>query len=194
MTGEDRRTDRPALGRREFLGKSLVFAAVASMPPLIAPATAHAIPIAASTRRLSLVNINTLERFDAPYWADGSYIPEAIRRLNVLLRDHRANKVARFDVALFDDLWRVHRELDTDEPFQVVCGYRCRATNASSRRQHRGVARDSFHTRAMAIDVRMADRTVPAIAGAALDAGAGGVGTYLRSGFVHIDTGPRRTW
>ena len=46
----------------------------------------------------------------------------------------------------------------------------------------------------MAIDVMLPDVELKAIAVAARGMEAGGVGFYPRSGFVHIDTGPVRTW
>ena len=56
------------------------------------------------------------------------------------------------------------------------------------------VARESQHTLGHAVDFRL-----PGIRTDVLDAWArgqrmGGVGIYLDSGFVHMDTGPVRTW
>jgi len=42
--------------------------------------------------------------------------------------------------------------------------------------------------------VDLTDRSVKAIRQAAVSMQAGGVGQYPRSDFVHIDTGPVRTW
>lgn len=195
MTLGDSTADSRTIGRRGILRSAVAATVAALVPPIILSAgTAEAAPFGGAARKLSLVNINTQERFDGIYWADGAYVQEAVRRIDTLLRDHRANKVCQYDRSLFDALWQVRRALDTDEPFEVVCGYRSRATNAAARRQRRGVARDSYHVKGMAVDVRMNGRGVPAISRAAIDLGAGGVGTYRRSGFVHMDTGPVRTW
>jgi len=67
-------------------------------------------------------------------------------------------------------------------------------TNAAVRRSHGGVARNSFHIQAKALDVDLTDRSVRAIRQAAIGLQAGGVGQYPRSDFVHIDTGPVRSW
>jgi uncharacterized protein YcbK (DUF882 family) len=45
----------------------------------------------------------------------------------------------------------------------------------------------------MALDVTHPDRSVDALARAALALGTGGVGRYDRSGFIHIDSGAQRT-
>jgi uncharacterized protein YcbK (DUF882 family) len=57
-----------------------------------------------------------------------------------------------------------------------------------------GVASHSLHMKGMAIDIRLVDGTLPHLHDAALDLGAGGVGFYPRSDFVHVDVGPVRRW
>lgn len=183
------------LKRRSFLKIALgAVACAAGTSALVVPNTAAAFTTGGSVRRLALVSRNTQERFDDVYWSNGSYVPDALRRLDVLLRDHKANQVCKFDPNLFDVLWQVQQRLDTSEPFEVVCGYRSRRTNALARRRTRGVAKESYHIRGMAIDVRMHERSVRAIAAEGKALEAGGVGVYGRSGFVHLDTGPVRTW
>jgi len=45
-----------------------------------------------------------------------------------------------------------------------------------------------------AIDVRITDLPTSSLRDAAAGIGAGGVGDYAKSDFVHLDTGPFRTW
>lgn len=195
MRSGDEDGSAPVLGRRGFLTFGLAALAAATAPPLLSPATAQAATlIGTSVRRLALHNINTGERFDDVYWANGAYRPEALRKLDVLLRDHRAHQVCRTDPRLFDVLWQVRQQLDSTETYQVVCGYRSRKTNALSRRRHRGVAKESYHTRGMAVDVALPDRNLKGIAQQAMALEAGGVGYYPRSNFVHMDVGPVRHW
>lgn len=202
LLGNDERA-APEMGRRGFLGfaaaafgsaltATTVTATVA--PVILGSSPVEAAPLAGSVRRLALHNINTNERFEGVYWADGAYKPEALRKLDVLLRDHRAKQVCKYDPRLFDLLARIHQSLDSEEPFRVVCGFRSRRTNAMARRRSRGVAKESYHTRGMAIDVVLPDTELRAIAEVARGMQAGGVGYYPRSGFVHVDTGPVRTW
>lgn len=182
------------LGRRGFLTFAAAAVTAVTAPVLMGAASAEAAPLAGGVRRVALFNINTNEHFDGVYWADGVYKADALRRLDVLLRDHRAKQVCRIDPRLFDVLARVRQTLDTDEPFRVVCGFRSRRTNAMARRRSRGVAKESYHTRGMAVDVVLPGTGLHAIADAATRSGAGGVSTYGRSGFVHIDVGPVRSW
>ena len=57
-----------------------------------------------------------------------------------------------------------------------------------------GVAKNSYHIKGMAVDVTMKSRSVAQISHAGLNLGAGGVGRYSRSDFVHLDCGPVRRW
>ena len=79
-------------------------------------------------------------------------------------------------------------------PFQIISGYRSPATNAQLRKASDGVASKSLHLAGQAIDIRLADVALPALRDAALSLGAGGVGYYPASDFVHVDTGRVRAW
>jgi uncharacterized protein YcbK (DUF882 family) len=46
----------------------------------------------------------------------------------------------------------------------------------------------------MAIDLRLPDCRLKDLRAAALELAGGGVGYYPKSDFVHMDTGPVRTW
>jgi uncharacterized protein YcbK (DUF882 family) len=145
-------------------------------------------------RALKLHNWRTDESVACVYWADGAYIDEALSAIDHILRDWRTDEVVRIDPAAVDILSEVQRRLDTFEPFEIVSGYRSPQTNAALRRRSRGVAKNSYHTRGMAVDVSMSSRSVAQVARAALDLGRGGVGRYTRSHFVHLDSGPVRRW
>jgi len=56
------------------------------------------------------------------------------------------------------------------------------------------VAKHSYHMKAMAIDIRLADVRLADLRRAAKDLARGGVGMYPASNFVHVDTGPVRYW
>lgn len=191
LTGlPEARTDR-----RGFLRLMTTACAAASAPSLILSGGAEAAVMGIPERRLNLHNINTQETFSGVYWRNGIYDVDAMQRLNVVLRDHRANKITRMDPKLFDALWDVSHGLDADdEPFKVICAFRSRQTNNAKRKTARGVARESYHTRGMAIDVALEGRSLRAVATEAKSLAAGGVGVYNRSGFVHLDVGPVRTW
>ena len=71
-----------------------------------------------------------------------------------------------------------------------------RSTNSFLRRRRRGsgVARHSFHLEGRAIDVRIPGVDSTRVRDIALELGLGGVGYYPVEDFVHLDTGPVRTW
>ena len=158
---------------------------------LASPALARG---AGNFRALSLVNHRTAEKLNSVYWVDGHYIPEALEAFNYILRDWREDEMIRIDPKVIDVMAATHNLLNTSEPFQVVSGYRSPKTNAALRRKSRGVARNSYHTRGMAIDLTLDHRTAREIAAAAKSLSAGGVGTYSRSKFTHVDSGPVRDW
>lgn len=57
-----------------------------------------------------------------------------------------------------------------------------------------GGAKASKHLEGTAFDISMANHDPAAFIAAARKAGFKGIGTYPRSNFVHIDTGPARSW
>jgi uncharacterized protein YcbK (DUF882 family) len=77
-------------------------------------------------------------------------------------------------------------------PILVTSGYRTRATNEWLRAQGIDAARNSFHLRGRAVDIKIPGVAPASIAklGSLLE--LGGVGVY--TGFVHLDTGPKRMW
>ncbi len=168
------------------------FAAAAIGTPILA---APALNFGNGTfRRISFVNSRLEERLDAIYWIDGEYVPEVLQEVSNILRDWRADSIKSYDPAVIDVLAAAHHKLGTSEPYDVVSGYRCAATNAMLRGRSSGVAKNSYHLKAMAVDIRLKGRSVRQIAGASESLGAGGVGRYSRSQFVHMDCGPARTW
>ena len=110
------------------------------------------------------------------------------------MRDFRTGEVKAIDPRLLNVLYLLKRKVETDKPVLVLSGFRSKTTNDMLRKTTEGVARRSFHMAGRAIDIRM-DRVKSAnIQKAALRIGGGGVGYYPSSNFVHLDTGPVRTW
>jgi uncharacterized protein YcbK (DUF882 family) len=174
--------------RRSFLS-----AFAGAMVVAAAPVYANAPGLlrgAGDVRRIRLRNHRTGEYLDTVYYANGRYIPEAMTEISFFMRDWRQNVVRQYHPTNVDILATTLRMLDTTEPYLVISGYRTPQTN----RMLRGAARESYHMRAMAADVRLQSRDVSQISRAAQAVRAGGVGTYGRSNFVHMDCGPVRTW
>ena len=179
-------TRRVLLGGLTALGAAAVTPAFAKAPAVLTGAGNY--------RSLALVNDRTGENINSVYWIDGVYVPEALEAFNHILRDWRQDKVCKMDPRAIDILSATHRLLDVAEPFKVISGYRTRETNALLRKHSRGVASNSYHIKGMAVDITLASRSVSQITRAGLSLGAGGVGKYSRSRFVHLDSGPTRKW
>ena len=145
-------------------------------------------------RRLSLTARATGESIDAIYWIDGQYILPVLEEVDHFMRDWRADAVKKMDRQILNLIAATHLLLDTSEPFTLLSGYRTARTNAMLRRRSRRVARNSMHVKAKAADLGMRTRSTGKIARAARSLRGGGVGTYRRPYFVHIDSGDLRSW
>lgn len=177
--------------RRGVLG---IFAATAVVA---APTYSNAFGLlrgAGDVRRINMYSGRTGESIDTIYWIEGEYIPEVIKEINHFMRDWRSDDVKKMDPRNFDIMAAAHRLMDVNEPYMLLSGYRSPATNAMLRSQSKGVARNSLHMKGQAADLRLKSRNVGQMARAAKACGGGGVGTYSRSDFVHMDCGPVRTW
>jgi len=175
------------LSRREFLKWSLAGAATLAG----APSLARSLP---AERSLKFYNLHTGEQLTATYWAEGQYQTGEVDAIDRLLRDYRSGDVAAIDRRLFDMLYALQQRTGVRGAYNVISGYRSPATNAWLRRHSNGVAKDSLHTHARAIDIRLNGIALADLHRAALDLRAGGVGYYPKSDFIHLDTGRVRTW
>ena len=136
----------------------------------------------------------TGERIDMVYWVEGSYIKDACKEVTHFMRDWRNDQVMNIDLRTIDIMAAAHNLMDVSEPYMLLSGYRSPQTNAMLRSRSRGVAKNSLHMKGQAADLRLASRSVGQMARAASACHAGGVGTYSRSNFVHMDCGVVRSW
>ena len=143
-------------------------------------------------RRLKLKNVHTGETFDGPYRDDTGPIPNAVTDLAHFLRDFHVNKVGPLDVGTLDFLADVMDAVGVSDA-SVLSAYRTPETNARLRATMFGVAEKSQHIYGRAIDVSF-DRRLLDAETVARRMARGGVGWYPRSHFVHLDTGPTRSW
>lgn len=177
----------PALSRRRLLGLGARAALVMATVP------AHALAVERE-RSLGFRQLHTGESLRTVYWADGEYQPEALREIDHLLRDHRADSATSMDPGLLDLLHALQSVLGSRRSYEIISGYRSPETNQALRRQGRGVAKRSYHMRGMAVDLRLPGSDLEVLRRAARRLARGGVGFYPASGFVHVDTGPVRFW
>jgi uncharacterized protein YcbK (DUF882 family) len=146
---------------------------------------------------LHLHHLHTGEDIDVVYRVGDNYVPAAIEQLNHLLRDHRTQDVSSYDPKEFDVLHALMTSLGRPNGvIDIVCGYRTPWSNnfLRTRSAQTGVAENSQHMLAKAIDIRVPGISTIVLRDAALALHAGGVGFYPVSQFVHVDVGPVRTW
>lgn len=178
--------------------RGLISAGAGLAASLLLPKAAFAAPgLPKGERRLSFYNTHTGETLKTVYWADGDYVPEALKAANKLLRDHRTGDVHDIDPNLFDLLARVNGLTEAgSKPFQVISGYRSPKSNAMLHDRSGAVATKSQHMLGKAIDIRVPGVQLDHLREAALSLKGGGVGYYPDSAnnFVHMDTGRVRFW
>lgn len=141
-------------------------------------------------RSLLLYNKHTGEWFKDPYWIEGKYVPESLKRLNHLLRDKLNNKTTPMDKRVLELMYALQSKISLKKPLEVICGYRSLETNNYLRKVSSGVARNSLHVLGRAVDIRMKGICLGKLRDGAKALKMGGVGYYPRSGFIHIDVRP----
>jgi uncharacterized protein YcbK (DUF882 family) len=145
-------------------------------------------------RELLLVNTHTGESLDARYFTGGAYNQDQLGELDWLLRDYRNSAVLPIDTRLFDLLHDLALAAGREPRYEIISGYRSPATNAMLVATTNGVSSHSLHMEGRAVDVRLVGLPVIALRDLALARQAGGVGYYPVSEFVHLDSGPVRSW
>ncbi len=145
-------------------------------------------------RSLALHNAHTGEKENITFWSDGHYVESGLNQISWLLRDFRTGDVKAIDPRLMNILYLLNRKVESEHHIVVLSGFRSKKTNEMLRKTTEGVARRSFHMAGRAIDIRIPRVESANVQKAALRLGGGGVGYYPSSDFVHLDTGPVRTW
>jgi uncharacterized protein YcbK (DUF882 family) len=177
--------------RRRFI-KMTIFSGLTAFVPFRALAS---IPDGnPKDRTLWLYNPVTNETLNATYWLNGHYVPDALEKIDYIMRDHRTGEVKSIDLGLINLLHTIKIHIGFDEPFHVVSGYRCRKSNELLRKSGRNAARNSYHLKGQAADIRLPDGHLASLRKVATVIKGGGVGYYPRDNFVHVDVGPVRYW
>ena len=189
QAGSHNREEPADHGRRSFLRGVIGGAgALALAPELVNAAFLR-------DRALLFHNPNTGETVREVYWTPREgYIRESVNTISYALRDHHNDQVKLFDTNVLDQLYALQMQMPVSRPIHIISAYRSPSTNGWLSERGRGVARNSFHMQAMALDIRYPDRRISDLYQVARALGAGGVGYYARSNFIHIDSGPVRYW
>ena len=145
-------------------------------------------------RRLKFLNTHTDERVDVIYKRGEVFLPEALRKIDHILRDHRSGEIHPIDPVLLDFLYDLLSELGYYGEVHIISGYRSPKTNQKLRERSTGVAKGSMHMHGKALDFRLPGVDTAIIRKTALAMKRGGVGYYKKLDFVQIDTGRVRSW
>ncbi|WP_419719641.1 DUF882 domain-containing protein [Maritalea porphyrae] len=160
-------------------------------------ATGLASPAAAARdRTLYLYYTHTKETAKITYKRNGRFDTKGLAQLNHFLRDWRRDEPTKMDPRLFDLIWEVYNEVGASKPIHVVSAYRSPKTNEMLRSRSSAVAKNSNHTRGLAMDFFIPGVSISKLRQVAMKKQMGGVGYYPTSGspFVHLDTGSVRAW
>ena len=156
------------------------------------PVAARPMPRPMEPRRLHLVNPHTGETFRGPYRDAVGPIVGAMAELKVFLRDFHSGAETEIDVGVIDFLADLLNAVGAEKA-TILSAYRTRETNELLARTMFGVAENSQHIYARALDITLDQKLAEAMQ-AARAMRRGGVGWYPHSNFIHIDSGPVRNW
>ncbi|MCD5411950.1 DUF882 domain-containing protein [Thermodesulfovibrionales bacterium] len=148
-----------------------------------------------TARTLNMRNIHTGETLNIKYYSAGHYDSKALEEINYLLRCRFTNEVKPICIQVLNLLYDIQSIFSIDSrnaPLQIISGFRSAVFNEYLRRLGRRVSLNSFHLHGRAIDFAIQGVSNRRVFYAARAQGVGGVGLYR--GFVHIDSGPIRTW
>jgi uncharacterized protein YcbK (DUF882 family) len=177
------------LSRRRFLRVGALTTTIGLCPRLALATSRRA---GTPEKSLAIYNTHTGEKFKRTYWFRGKYLPDALQDINHILRDHHSDEVRPIDPELLDFLYSLGQTVGINEPFHVVSAYRSPVTNAMLRQHNPRVAEHSLHIEGKAVDIKLPGRSLAPIRRAAIEMQKGGVGSYAH--FIHVDTGPVRSW
>ena len=123
--------------------------------------------------------LNHWDEFPMKDWRWGSFKPSEMRS--------KSDDKLMIDYDSMDKLQELRNLLG--KPLYITSAYRSPAHNRKV-----GGAKGSMHLQAKAFDVQMHNRDPAKFYALAQAVGFTGFGFYEKSGFIHIDTGPARSW
>jgi uncharacterized protein YcbK (DUF882 family) len=144
---------------------------------------------------LELHNTHTGETLEVTFRTnEGVFIPEALEQLNKICGDHRSHRQTVMDRQLFVLLVDLAASANVEPRYEIISAYRAAETNEKLRSSGGGQAKNSQHIQGKAIDVRLKGVDTATLRDLARALKRGGVGYYLKSDFVHVDTARVRYW
>lgn len=150
-------------------------------------------PQPGEVRQIWLKRPQSGEEVVARYYDNAQINMDEYLKVCRIMRDVRGGVAAYIDVEVLDLVFAMQKWLvawGIDKPIIIQSGYRSLATNANTE----GSAKNSFHLKGQALDIRMPGVPVAYLSRLASIFGVGGVGFYVDKNFVHTDTGKVRYW
>lgn len=152
-------------------------------------------------RTIEVVRPASKEHLKVLYWKDGEVIDSAYEQLCHILRDVSANELKEIDPKLLETLWGTQAfvaRYGLSQPIQILSGYRTPKTNQKLIESGVPAARQSLHMEGRAADIRLQTLDPEVLGNLVRSFRQGGVGYYYRQdsrgGWIHADTGLKRTW
>jgi uncharacterized protein YcbK (DUF882 family) len=145
-------------------------------------------------RTLTFCNTHTGERLSVVYRRGNEYVQDALDKIKHILRDPLNGEEHAIDPALLDFLYDLLQKVNYKGEVDIVCGYRCVATNTLLHNRSSGVVLGSQHLLGRALDFRLPGANTRKLYNIARSMKRGGTGYYKDSDFIHIDTGRVRFW
>lgn len=142
---------------------------------------------------LRLFHSHSGEFLDILYERGGILIPEAMQKINHLLRsrgDQTIHPINTDLIVLIDHL-QDHFGADTVE---IICGYRSPKFNGELYQAGHNVAKESYHLNGIAADIHIDEIPEEEIVRYLRTLNLGGVGYYPDLLMVHADLGLKRFW
>ena len=139
--------------------------------------------------------IYTGESIRAVFWTpEYGYIQPAMDEISRFFRDFRQNQIVSVDIDLLNILHYMQSNVGNSSTIELHSGYRSPATNSMLARRSKNVGKQSYHMKAQAADISIQGYTSRQLRAMAQRLNAGGIGIYRGSNFIHVDSGPIRTW
>ena len=146
-------------------------------------------------RMIKMFNPHTGESIRAVFWTpEYGYIQPAMDEISRFFRDFRQNQIVSVDIDLLNILHYMQSNVGNSSTIELHSGYRSPATNSMLARRSKNVGKQSYHMKAQAADISIRGYNSRQLRAMAQRLNAGGIGIYRGSNFIHVDSGPIRTW
>ena len=173
--------ERPFLSdRRLVLAGGLALAAAATIP----------LALDGSPRALRLSFPATGERIEAVFHDGRGYLTDGVETISRFLVDFETGEWGPMAVTLFDRLFVAQQTLAPNTEIEVVRGFLSQNTD----KPFAAGTPNGYHTEGRALDFRIPAVDFDHVLVHFVNWFDGGVGGYPKGGFLHVDTGSRRTW